>query len=41
MHVNYRSFDGSGKVTDRPDGVHQIYLQDLDGYWIEVNDDKF
>jgi len=25
----------------RPDKVQQIYLQDPDGYWIEVNDDKF
>lgn len=26
-------------TNDRPDGVRQIYLQDPDGYWIEVNDD--
>lgn len=25
-------------VTARPDGFRQIYLQDPDGYWIEVND---
>lgn len=25
----------------RPDGIKQIYFQDPDGYWIEVNDDKF
>ena len=24
--------------TNRPDGVRQIYFQDPDGYWIEVND---
>lgn len=24
----------------RPDGIKQIYLQDPDGYWIEINDDK-
>ena len=41
MQVKYRNFAGNGKVTDRPDGVHQIYLQDPDGYWIEVNDDRF
>jgi lactoylglutathione lyase len=41
MQVKYRNLKGDGKVTDRPDGVHQIYLQDPDGYWIEVNDDKF
>jgi lactoylglutathione lyase len=26
------------QVTTRRDGVKQIYLQDPDGYWIEVND---
>ena len=25
-------------VTVRPDGVRQVYVQDLDGYWVEVND---
>ncbi len=25
----------------RPDKVKQVYLQDPDGYWIEINDDKF
>jgi lactoylglutathione lyase len=40
MNVKYQGIRG-GKVTDRPDGVHQIYFQDPDGYWIEVNDDKF
>jgi lactoylglutathione lyase len=25
-------------VTQRPDGVKQIYLQDPDGYWVEIND---
>ncbi len=25
-------------ITIRPDGVKQIYLQDPDGYWIELND---
>lgn len=27
-----------GTVTRRADGVKQIYFQDPDGYWIEVND---
>ena len=27
-------------ITNRPDGVKQIYFQDPDGYWIEVNDSK-
>lgn len=25
----------------RPDNVKQVYLQDPDGYWIEINDDTF
>ena len=25
-------------VSSRPDGVKQIYLQDPDGYWVELND---
>ena len=41
MQVKYQNLKGDGKVTLRPDGVNQIYLQDPDGYWIEVNDDKF
>ena len=40
LGVKYRAHDGEGKVTLRPDGVHQIYFQDPDGYWIEVNDRK-
>ncbi|HEX2853755.1 MAG TPA: VOC family protein [Opitutaceae bacterium] len=27
-----------GAVTLRPDGVKQIYFQDPDGYWLEIND---
>jgi lactoylglutathione lyase len=41
MHIAYRSYDGKAKVGPRPDGVHQLYLQDPDGYWIEVNDAKY
>ncbi len=36
--VLYRNFDGDGKINIRPDGVRQIYFQDADGYWIEVNE---
>lgn len=25
-------------VTTRADGIHQVWFQDPDGYWIEVND---
>jgi len=38
MHVPYRNFKGDGKVGTRVDGVTQVYIQDPDGYWIEVND---
>lgn len=31
----------SKKVQNRPDGVKQVYLKDPDGYWIEINDDRF
>ncbi|MEZ4874938.1 MAG: VOC family protein [Flavobacteriaceae bacterium] len=29
------------KVALRPDGVQQVYIQDPDGYWIEINDAKY
>jgi lactoylglutathione lyase len=41
MGVSYRDLNGGGKMSVRKDGVHQIYFQDPDGYWIEVNDDRF
>ncbi len=28
-------------IHRRPDGVQQIWLRDPDGYWIEINDDKY
>jgi lactoylglutathione lyase len=27
-------------ITTRTDGVKQIYFQDPDNYWVEINDDK-
>jgi lactoylglutathione lyase len=37
----FRNWPGTGEVpTTRPDGVKQVYLQDPDGNWIEVNDAK-
>ena len=27
-----------GEVFKRPDGVSQTFIQDPDGYWIEIND---
>jgi lactoylglutathione lyase len=42
MNVRYGNMAGDQKVIQpRPDKVSQIYLQDPDGYWIEVNDDRF
>lgn len=42
MKIPYRNWKGDSKEpTVRPDGVKQVYLQDPDNFWIEVNDDKF
>ena len=42
MGVKYGNFQGeTGKIALRPDKIQQIYLQDPDGYWIEVNNDRF
>ena len=43
MEIKYRkSIREEDKGTSvRPDGVHQVYFHDPDGYWIEVNDDRF
>ena len=41
-NVPYSNWAGENKtVTTRVDGVKQIYFQDPDGYWIEINDDKY
>jgi lactoylglutathione lyase len=40
-HIKYGDWQGNYKKTQlKADGVLQIYLQDPDGYWIEVNNDK-
>jgi lactoylglutathione lyase len=37
--ITYFSGDNiMGQMTTRPDGVHQIYFKDPDGYEIEIND---
>lgn len=38
LYVNARGQKNT--VTLRPDGVKQVYFQDPDGYWIELNDAK-
>lgn len=38
--MNFTYFDWPGTehaITKRADGVKQVYFQDPDGYWIEVN----
>jgi len=37
----YNSKAEPGIITTRVDGVKQIWVNDPDGYWIEVNDAKF
>ncbi len=40
--IKYGNWAQSSKEPQvRPDKVKQVYLQDPDGYWIEVNDDTF
>lgn len=38
MNISYSDFQGNpNTVSLRPDGIKQIYFQDPDSYWIEVN----
>ena len=40
-NIDYGNFKEESKEFQiRPDSVRQIYFQDPDGYWIEVNDAK-
>lgn len=36
----YNVEEEQGKVGIRVDGVKQLYIQDPDGYWIEINDER-
>lgn len=37
--IAYESWQGEKQtVTNRVDGVKQIYITDPDGYWVEIND---
>ncbi|GAB3421865.1 VOC family protein [Niabella aquatica] len=29
-----------GAFTTRPDGIQQLWIQDPDGYWLEINNDQ-
>ncbi len=36
--IPFQNWYGEDNTTnDRPDGIRQVYLTDLDGYWIEIN----
>ena len=38
--IQYEDWQGKkDTMTTRVDGIHQIYFQDPDGYWVEINDD--
>jgi lactoylglutathione lyase len=38
--INYENWAGDrNTVTNRVDGIKQIYFKDPDGHWLEVNDD--
>jgi lactoylglutathione lyase len=38
MKISFSDWPGTaGKVNIRADGIKQVFLQDIDGYWIEVN----
>lgn len=40
-NIEYENWAGEKHaVTNRVDGVKQIYFRDPDGYWIEINDAK-
>jgi catechol 2,3-dioxygenase-like lactoylglutathione lyase family enzyme len=38
MHIMYSDWPGKpGTVNIRADGIRQVFFQDPDGYWVEVN----
>lgn len=39
LKIPYSDWNGSpSKIALRPDGLRQIYIQDPDGHWIEINE---
>ncbi len=41
-NIAYEAWNGDkNSVTNRVDGVKQIYFQDPDNYWVEINNDKY
>ena len=40
--ISYENWAGvKNTIALRPDGVKQIYFTDPDGFWIEINNDKY
>ena len=40
-NIPFEDVSGNKNVfSKRPDGIKQIWLQDPDGYWLEINDAK-
>ena len=40
--IRYEDWPGKAySITTRVDGVKQVYFQDPENYWIEINDDKY
>ena len=40
-NVAFETWTGQAMQTnERPDGVRQVYIQDPDGYWVEINDNR-
>lgn len=37
-HIAWTNMEGGHSPQVRSDGVRQIFIQDPDGYWIEIND---
>lgn len=37
-HISWTNMEGGHSPQVRSDGVRQIFIQDPDGYWIEIND---
>ena len=41
MKIKFSDWPGTpNTVNKRADGIKQIFFQDIDGYWIEVNSVK-
>lgn len=40
--IHYEDWPGKAySITTRVDGVKQVYFQDPENYWVEINDDKY